>query len=212
MSTPDPSLPRLGIRLSSLADYMSAPGSLQGVSFWPRAFARLIDLGTHFGVSYCAGRLFGAMLVIAAGGHVPHAVYVRLRSSSILSFVLVLLGSILFEAVCEAVHGSTPGKMVFGIVVVQDDGTPCRVKSALIRSFAYLIDGLFFGLIAYSSMKQSPQEQRLGDEWADTVVCNRSDLPPTSLRGTGVFVMALFFAVLADATLCMLALHVKLVA
>jgi hypothetical protein len=124
--------------------------------------------------------------------------------------VLVLLGAILLEIICESVHGSTPGKLVLGMVVLQEDGTPCRTQSAVIRSFAYLIDALFFGLIAYSAMQQSPQEQRLGDKWAETVACKRSDAPPASLGGPGRFALGLLFALLVDSALSMVALLLKL--
>jgi uncharacterized RDD family membrane protein YckC len=109
------------------------------------------------------------------------------------------LGSVVYEIICEAGHGSTLGKLALGMTVVQEDGTPCRVKPAVIRSFAYLIDGIFFGLIGYLEMQKTPQEQRHGDVWAHTIVCKRSILPPQTLRGPGRFVLALFFAALTDA-------------
>jgi hypothetical protein len=52
-----------------------------------------------------------------------------------------------------------------------------------------------------SAMQKTSQEQRHGDECAHTVVCKRSNAPPGSLRGGSRFVMALFFAILADANL-----------
>jgi uncharacterized RDD family membrane protein YckC len=210
MSSPTPEPPPIGIRLSALSGYLSEPGSLQGVGFWPRALARFIDFTVHYGIAYSSGVLFGTMMVLAAGGHVPPMMIARLRHSSIVAFVLVLSGSIAFEAICEAVHGSTPGKLALSMVVVQEDATPCRVNSAIVRSFAYLIDSLFFGLIAYSAMKQTAQEQRLGDGWAETVVSKRADIPRESLRSTGRFIVALLFAAITDSALCMLALLVKL--
>ena len=42
---------------------------------------------------------------------------------------------------------------MLSMVVVQEDGSPCRIGSALIRSLAYLIDSLFFGAIAYFAMQ-----------------------------------------------------------
>jgi hypothetical protein len=47
-------------------------------------------------------------------------------------------------------------------------------------------------------MQKPSLEQRHGDEWAHTVVCKCSNAPPGSLRGGGRFVMALFFAIMAD--------------
>jgi uncharacterized RDD family membrane protein YckC len=212
MSTPDPPLPPLNIHLSALSSYLGTPGSLIGVGFWPRVAARMIDLVVHYSITITTGFVFGIMLAVAAGGRVSPLVIARLRALNLTSFLLVLLGSILFEAICEGVHGSTPGKLVFSIVVVQEDGTPCRFGSALDRSFAYVIDGMFFGLIAYSAMQQSPLEQRLGDKWAETVVCKRADLSGISLRGLGRFALGLFFAAIVDSALCMVALLLKITA
>lgn len=210
MSTPDPPVPPLPIHLSALSDYMGTPGALAGVTFWPRALARLIDFIVHYGVSASTGFFFGIMLAVASGGPVSPRVLARLRGPSIAYLCLILLGSVLFEAICEGVHGSTPGKLALGMVVVQEDGSPCRTASALVRSFAYFIDSLFFGLVAYSAMQQSPQEQRLGDKWAETVVCKRSGVAPQHLRGPGRFVLGLFFALIVDSALCMIALLTKL--
>lgn len=189
---------------------MGTPGELEGVGFWPRALARLVDMVIHFLVSSVTGFFFGIMLSIAGGGHIPPLVLARLRGPGLSAFLLILLGSILFEATCESVHGSTPGKLMLGMVVVQEDGSPCRARAAAIRSFAYMIDALFFGLIAYSAMQQSPKEQRLGDKWAETVVCKRSAVAPGNLRGPGRFILGLFFAAIVDSSFCMLALLTKL--
>jgi uncharacterized RDD family membrane protein YckC len=210
MSAPESPVPPLNIHLSALSSYMGAPGELQGVSFWPRAFARFIDLVVHYIVATVTGFLFGIMLAIAAGGHISPLVLARLRATGVSAFVLILLGSILFEAICESVHGSTPGKLALGMVVVREDGSPCRTGSAFIRSFAYMVDALFFGLVAYSAMQQSPQEQRLGDKWAETVVCKRSAVASGNLSGPGRFVLGLFFAAIVDSALCMVALLTKL--
>jgi hypothetical protein len=64
------------------------------------------------------------------------------------------------------------------------------MKQALLRSLAYYFDGLFFGLVAYSSMKQSPLNQRYGDRWAHTVVIRAKELPSGSRTGPEVFVLA----------------------
>lgn len=210
MSAPEPSAPPAEIKLSALSNYMSQPGGLRGVTFWPRAFARVIDFAVHYSITAVTGFFFGLMLAIAGGGHVPPQVFVRLHMRSIPAFVLILLGSVGYEAACEAIHGSTFGKLALGMVVVQEDGSPCTTRAAIIRSFAYFIDGLFFGLIAYSAMSQSPEEQRLGDQWAKTVVCERKDLPPASRRSLARFGLGLFFAVLVDSGFTLLALLVKI--
>lgn len=212
MSSPTPESPLspISIRLSALSGYLSAPGALEGVGFWPRVGARLIDLVAHYCASFCGGILFVMMLVLAAGGHVSPLILARLQHAGVVGFGFAILGSITYEAICESVHGSTLGKLILSMVVVQEDGSPCRAWPALTRSFAYLIDSLFFGLVGYSSMEKTPQQQRLGDQWAQTIVCKRTAVAQENLRGPGLFIVAMLFALMADAALAMIGLLLKL--
>jgi uncharacterized RDD family membrane protein YckC len=209
-TTPDAQPGPISLELSSLNAYAGTSGAIPGVSFWPRAAARVIDLLLHIFLSSVIGFMVGIAVAIAAAGHPRPEVIARFRENTLVGFLLAGLGSIAYEAVCEGVHGSTLGKRMLSMVVVQEDGSPCRVGPALIRSFAYLIDSLFFGLIGYLAMQKSPQEQRHGDEWAHTVVCKRSDAPPQSLRGGGRFLAVLFLALVADGAILLFALLIKL--
>lgn len=203
--TPIPDLPPEpeGIHLSALDSYLGQPGTLPGVSFWPRAGARVIDFVVHYFIAMCSGFLVGILLAIVAGlQHTSvRALLAHRTPGRIALFAFSLLGSVVLEAICEGFHGSTPGKLLLSMVVVQEDGSPCRPGSAWIRSFAYFIDSLFFGLIGYFNMQKNPQQQRHGDEWAHTIVCRRSNVAPQNLRGIGQFALVLFFAVLTDAAL-----------
>ena len=211
---PDPAAPSgteqqtEGFHLSALDTYAGQPGALPGVSFWPRVAARVIDLVVHYIVTFVGGLLFGILVAMAAAiRHTSAATLLQRGTPGDISlFVFTLLGSIMLEAICEGFHGSTPGKLVLGMTVVQEDGTPCRFGSALVRSFAYLIDGLFFGLIGYFNMQKSPQQQRHGDEWAHTVVARRVDVAPQNRRSGGWFVVAFFFGAMADIILAVTAM------
>ncbi|MGA2202101.1 MAG: RDD family protein [Terriglobales bacterium] len=209
---PDLSPEAEGIHLAALDSYLGQPGSLPGVSFWPRVAACGIDLTVHYFIGFCGGFLVGIMLaIVAALQHTSVRVLLAHRTpGGIALFTFALLGSIVFEAICEGFHGSTPGKLLLSMVVVQEDGSPCRPGSAWVRSFAYIIDAFFFGLIGYFNMQKSPQQQRHGDEWAHTVVCRRSKVAPQNLRGIGQFTLALFFTALADAALIILGTVIKL--
>lgn len=206
---PDPPSPE-GIRLSALANYAGEPGQLIGVGFWPRALARIIDFAVHYAITFCAAVFFTVMLVVAAGGRPSPLVMARLQHTTVTNFIVALLGSLLYHIICEGVHGSTLGKLVLSMTVVQEDGKPCRLWPAFIRSAGYLIDSLFFGLIGYTAMERSPQEQRYGDEWAHTVVCKRDDVPLESRRTVGRFFAAFLLAVMADSALAMLGLAMKI--
>jgi uncharacterized RDD family membrane protein YckC len=188
-------------QVGALGAYASQPGEMEGVSFWPRAAARVIDFIVHYLLSMVSGFFFVILLVIAAAGHPNPLLLARMRHTGLAVFVLSLLGSIAYEIICEGLHGSTLGKLALGMTVVQEDGTPCQIKSASIRAVAYLVDALFFGLIGWMAMKGSPQMQRHGDEWAHTVVCKRSAIPTDNLRSGMQFIMAFFFALMLDSAL-----------
>jgi uncharacterized RDD family membrane protein YckC len=211
MSTaPDAQYGSIGLELSSLSTYAGTPGAIPGVGFWPRAAARVIDFLLHIFLSSVIGFTVGLALAIASAGQPNPLLVARLRQNTMLGFILAILGSVAYEAVCEGFHGSTFGKRILSMVVVQEDGSPCRFVPALIRSFAYLVDSLFFGLVGYLAMQKTPQEQRHGDEWAHTVVCKRADAPSQSLGGNGRFLVVLFLALVTDGAFILFALAIKL--
>lgn len=201
-----------GVHLSALDAYAGKPGALEGVGFWPRLAARAIDTGVHYGMGLCGGFIFGFLALLMA--RLTHSMgpllAIRRNHGSIVLFFFSLLGSVAFHTICEGLYGSSPGKLLFSLVVVQEDGSPCRVSPALVRSLAYFIDSLFFGLIGYFNMQKTPQRQRHGDEWAHTVVCKRSNVAPENLRGVGTFVAALLLAGMADIALLMSGLLIQI--
>jgi uncharacterized RDD family membrane protein YckC len=210
MSTPVPEFPDAAgsSPTFTFGGYATEAEGLPGVSFWPRVAARVIDLVVHYCVSFAAGIFFTILLAAASGGHIPFWVMVKLRHLGLAGFVASLLGSFTYQVVGVSVYGSTLGKRVLSMVVVQEDGTPCRVGSALIRELGYFVDAIFFGLIGYFEMQRSMKEQRYGDKWAGTVVCKRSGVAPEHLRGGGRFVLALMLSLMADAALVMIGLLV----
>src|SRR5713101_1580153 len=197
MSTDPPPIP-VTSDFPSFSLYSTQPGDIEGVGFWPRAGARIIDTILYYVVGYCAGILFAVLVVVAAAGHPDPLQIAKMSQTGIIGFAVALLGAVAFHTICESVHGSTPGKLVFSMVVVQEDGSPCRPGPALIRSLAYFVDALFFGLIGYFAMQGSPEQQRNGDEWAHTIVCKRFRVQRQNLRGGGRFVLALLLAAMAD--------------
>jgi uncharacterized RDD family membrane protein YckC len=197
-------------RSFSFGRYIAKPGAIEGVGFWPRVAARLIDAVVHNVVAF-VGFLSGIVLAIVAsstGVSFPFLL-AKLSRSTVLAFFLSLLGYFSYHIICESVHGSTVGKLALSMVVVQEDGSPCRLGSAIIRSFAYLVDGLFFSFIGYVAMQETPQMQRNGDKWAHTIVCKRFRVQLQHSRSTGRFVLGLFLAVLADATLISISVALK---
>jgi uncharacterized RDD family membrane protein YckC len=211
MSSPVPEFPNAVAEpiTFSFGGYAAAePSGLTGVGFWPRAGARFIDLLVHYCVAFFAGLLFSILLAAAAGGHIPLWVAVKLRHPGFTLFLFSLFGFFAYQVVATSVHGSSLGKIVLGMVVVQEDGVPCRFVSALIRELGYFIDSIFFGIVGYFAMQRDLKEQRYGDQWASTVVCRRSSLRPDQLHGGARFVLGLMLGTMADAALVMVGLLV----
>lgn len=205
MSSPDqPTL--FATSVPTFGGYAPEQSQLQGVTFWPRVGARVIDMIVHYIVSFVCGVLFVILLAIASGGHASPIMMEKLQHSGFVNFVFALLGSFAYHVVFTTLHGSTVGKIALSMVVVQEDGSPCKFKGALIRELGYFVDALFFGIIGYSAMKDTVEQKRHGDTWAHTIVCKRTLISREKLRGADRFVMALIFALMADAALTIVGL------
>jgi uncharacterized RDD family membrane protein YckC len=196
--------------MPSFSGYAEPTLGLPGVTFWPRLLARAIDFVVHYLTGMIAGFLFVFLLAIASGGQVPLEFLRRISQIQIPVFVATLLGSMAYQIICASVHGSTLGKLVLSMQVVQDDGTPCRPRSAIIRELGYFVDGMFFGIIGYASMKDDPQQRRHGDDWAHTIVCKRADVPAQSKQGAMRFILGLMLGIFADIALMMVGLLVQM--
>lgn len=201
----------LGVGASAAYDSMAAAfggsatplSGFQGVTFWPRVLARLIDFVVHYVTSMIAGFLFALILTIAAAGHPPTQVLQRLFQPHYARFIGATLGLVAYNVICTSVSGITLGKLLLRMQVIQDDGSPCRPKSAIIRELGYFVDALFFGLVGYFAMREDPEQQRLGDEWADTIVSKRAQVPSSSQRTGTQFVLGLLLGVAVDMALLM---------
>jgi uncharacterized RDD family membrane protein YckC len=185
--------------LPSLGAYVES--GLRGVSFWPRVLARVIDFVLHYVSGFIAGLLFVFLIAIAAGGRPPIWALQRISHTHLPLFFAGLFGAIAYQVICTTISGSTLGKLLLSMQVVQDDGSPCHLKSAVIRELGYFVDGLFFGLIGYAAMKGDPKQKRHGDDWADTIVCMRAGLPPQSRPAAMKVVLGLMLGVFADIAL-----------
>jgi uncharacterized RDD family membrane protein YckC len=141
----------------SFAGYTGAVSELTGAGFGIRLLARLIDTAIHYCIGIAAGLFVGILLgLYSAFAHQPVSHLVHRAQGGAFVFLFALLGSVAYHSVCESVHGSSAGKMLLSLVVVTEDGKPCGFKAALIRSAAYFVDALVFGLIGYLAMQNSP--------------------------------------------------------
>jgi uncharacterized RDD family membrane protein YckC len=185
----------------SFAGYGAEHPSLPTTAgFGIRTGARLIDMALHWIIFMVSGFVFGILLVIAAGGNQAalNNAAARLRHISIVALVLAVVGSAMYHTICETWHGSTLGKLICGLVVLDENAQPCGFRSALGRSFAFFIDSLFFGIVGYMTMKGSPLHQRIGDQWCHTIVAKRTATPAVTLRGMGRFAAVASLAAVVD--------------
>ncbi len=187
---------------SGYAGATRAPTIPDGVGFWPRVGARFIDTLVHTAVAIVV-----VMLMRSVMGSAPappgglDTLAGRLAGASPLSFLVGYLGFVAYHTICEGRHGSSLGKFLLGMVVVTDQVQPCGLRAAFIRSLAYLLDILFFGLIGYLAMRRTRLQKRFGDNWAGTFVARRLQVPVSTLRGSFGSVLALALA--ADAAILM---------
>lgn len=160
-----------------------------GAGFKIRLIARLIDAALGLGIGFTAGIVL-AMLqlkgIISLGGE--H----HIHGLSLTGLCLSLLGAIMYHAATEGIHGASLGKLLCKLRVVTTDGLRCNLAKALLRSLAYYLDSLFFGLVGYNSMQKSPLNQRYGDVWAKTVVVRTTDAPYETQRPLWVFFTGFF--------------------
>ena len=190
--------------IPSFAGYADPLTGFQGMPFWIRLVARLIDLMVHYLAGFVAGMLFALLLALAAGGRPPAWVLQRISQHSMIATAAAILGWIAYHVICTSVHGSTPGKLLLSMQVIQDDGSRCRPTSAILRELCFFVDAMVFGLVAYFVMRRDPQQKRLGDGWADTIVCKRAEVPPASKQAGMRFALSLALAIAADMALLMI--------
>jgi len=195
-----------GLVLPSLNAH--AESTLSGLSFWPRAAARGIDYVVQYLLGMIAGLIFGVLLGIAAGGRPPLWVLIRMSQMSFTLFLAGLFGGFAYHVICVSISGRTLGKFLLSMQVVQDDGSSCRAKSSILRELGYYVpDGLFFGILGYISMKNDSRRKRHGDDWADTMVCKRADLPArTKQDGATRFLLGFMIGSFANIAIMMLGL------
>ena len=155
---------------------------VEGKRFGRRALSYIFDLivvnVANLAVGFVGGSAFGLVLYFlgAAFGYEP----IFAASPTTLNFAAGILVSFAYFVAFEALCGATPGKLVLAMRVVTLNGDRPPLYGATVRALWRLLDGLFFGLVAASSMK-APLRQRYGDKHAMTLVV-ASDSPILRFR------------------------------
>jgi uncharacterized RDD family membrane protein YckC len=116
------------------------------------------------------------LLVVAVVASVAISVLVPVLASLGAADAGVVLAGFLtifgYPAVCETLWGTTPGKAALGLRVITEEGGPIGFRHAAIRSAMQVVDILLIpiGVIAVASALAGPNDQRLGDRLAGTLV------------------------------------------
>ena len=138
--------------------YSQAP-ALQGVGVGKRLVAVIID-----------GIIFGIIVFVLSFIFVPILGPNQMALITFLAYGLAILLFFIYYIVMEATKGATVGKMVMGLKVVKDDGTPISWSESIIRNLLRIIDGLFAYLVGAIIIWTNPHNKRLGDIAAHTLV------------------------------------------
>lgn len=130
--------------------------------FWRRLFAYLIDRFILYLISVMLF-LVGILALGIDAGAVEQLLFSGLPPDGTGSFALAYIGAMLLTDMAyftwfHGAGGRTPGKMLFGLRVIQASGEPATFGVAFLRWVGYLISGLLFCLgflwIAFDGRKQ----------------------------------------------------------
>lgn len=138
-----------------------------------RALGAMIDL-TIIGVGYVIAILLWAVALPEFDEALTAAILIIFTVTVIVGYPL---------AMETATRGRSVGKMVMGLRVVSDDGSPERFRQALFRALAGFVEiWMLFGGPAVIASLSSANGKRIGDMFAGTVVISergpRSVPPP----------------------------------
>src|SRR5947209_11567846 len=136
----------------------------------------LAGVGSRIAAAACDAVLLGvlyvglgqALVALATGRETPGPWSTLVAVLALLALFLLFWGYfLLFEALN---HGRTPGKQLMGIRVVMDTGHPITFAAAAVRNLIRVVDALPFGMVGLAFVLFHPQNKRLGDIVAGTVV------------------------------------------
>jgi uncharacterized RDD family membrane protein YckC len=181
----------------------------EAAGFWIRAAARFFD----WLVMLVVGFLVAFVLVIIAGvvegltGRSADAFVASLGKTTWIGWIGSTLAMLGYPISFEGIAGSTVGKRMIGLQVLSTALEPINFLQGTKRSVAFLIDALFFGMVAASLMNDSPEKRRVGDQWAETRVVRRRSIPP-SLRASTPRMLAALIAALITAGMLTAITHV----
>jgi uncharacterized RDD family membrane protein YckC len=172
----------------------------EGVGFPLRAVARIIDLIIHNVIGIPLGFIAGLVIgyISSSSGLGTPSIATEDPTGQMVSGAFAIVGFIFYSTICEAYYGATLGKLILGLFVVDKNGKQISFGAGLVRSVLFFIDSLFFGLVGYAFMKETPLKQRLGDRAAGTVVVKRSQVESSEIPSGCMLFIVLLIALAFD--------------
>ncbi len=167
--SPRSAIARMGSPAEVAAEFMSSIG-LHYANFWSRLGAYLIDLAILYALAAISA-IIGAVLFVKVPRNPQTWEWILggMMIAGSIGFILAALGVILlYFPILEGRFGVTPGKRLFGLAVVRENGLPIGYKEAFLRNLSYYLseflplDALFVPFTA--------KRQRAFDIVARTVV------------------------------------------
>jgi uncharacterized RDD family membrane protein YckC len=147
---------------------------LEPATFWIRAGARLIDYAVIFFIMLVTISVAAFIATVFEAGLFMAALE---KDTRLITWVFGAITLIGYHSMYEGVTGTTIGKRLTGLQVISNEPGPLTMKQAFLRSIAFVGDAFFFGAVGAAKMRSNPEQQRHGDEWADTRVVIRKSLP-----------------------------------
>jgi uncharacterized RDD family membrane protein YckC len=183
----------------------------EGVGFLLRAVAKIIDLIVHNVIGLPFGFLVGVIIgyvATSSGNSIPD-LSTENSTWQLVNGGFAIAGFILYCTICEAYCGTTLGKLILGLFVVNKKGEQISFGAGLIRSILFFFDSFFFGLVGYAFMKDSPLKLRLGDRAAGTIVIKRSDVNSPEIPSGCMVVIVLAIGLIFDAVIQVLPILIR---
>lgn len=157
--------------------------------FWRRLFAFLIDEAILYLLSLVL--FVGALLALGLEGEMMLRVLSSLGDPAqgiglfaLLYIAASLLAGMAYFTGFHGIAGRTPGKMLFGLRVIQVSGDPITPGIAFLRWVGYLVSGPLFCLgflwVAFDSRKQGWHDKIA----ATLVIRSRGNAVPVEAQGT----------------------------
>ena len=93
--------------------------------------------------------------------------------------------SVVLLVLLQGILGASPGKLLFGLRVVKEDGSNAGIGRCLVRTILLPIDSVCCAIIGLLTAFNSQRHRRVGDMVASTMVIGRSDQDALILARSG---------------------------